>query len=61
MTSLSTILGMVPLALSRGEGSEVWNTLGITVICGLAVSSLVTLILIPLLYSIVHHRERNVQ
>jgi HAE1 family hydrophobic/amphiphilic exporter-1 len=61
MTSLTTIFGMVPLALSRGEGSEVWNTLGITVIGGLTVSSLVTLMLIPLLYSIVHHRQRNVQ
>jgi HAE1 family hydrophobic/amphiphilic exporter-1 len=57
MTSLTTIFGMVPLALSRGEGSEVWNALGITVIGGLTVSSLVTLMLIPLLYSLVHQRR----
>jgi len=57
MTSLTTIFGMVPLALSRGEGSEVWNALGITVIGGLLVSGLVTLILVPLVYSLVHHRK----
>jgi HAE1 family hydrophobic/amphiphilic exporter-1 len=54
MTSLTTIFGMVPLALSRGEGSEIWNALGITVIGGLLVSGLVTLILVPLVYSLVH-------
>ena len=59
MTSLTTIFGMVPLALSRGEGSEVWNALGITVIGGLLVSGLVTLILVPLVYSLVH-RYRSV-
>lgn len=57
MTSLTTIFGMVPLALSRGEGSEIWNALGITVIGGLLVSGLVTLILVPLVYSLVH-RDR---
>jgi len=57
MTSLTTIFGMVPLALSRGEGSEVWNALGITVIGGLLVSGLVTLILVPLVYSLVHQRR----
>jgi HAE1 family hydrophobic/amphiphilic exporter-1 len=57
MTSLTTIFGMLPLALSRGEGSEIWNALGITVIGGLLVSGLVTLILVPLLYSLVH-RDR---
>ena len=57
MTTFTTIFGMLPLALSRGEGSEVWNALGITVIGGLLVSGLVTLILIPLLYSLVHGRN----
>jgi HAE1 family hydrophobic/amphiphilic exporter-1 len=57
MTSLTTIFGMLPLALSRGEGSEIWNALGITVIGGLLVSGLVTLILVPLVYSLVH-RDR---
>ena len=54
MTSLATIFGMVPLALSRGDGSEIWNALGITVIGGLLVSGLVTLILVLLMYSLVH-------
>jgi len=54
MTSLITIFGMVPLALTREEGSEIWNALGITVIGGLLVSGLVTLILVPLMYSLVH-------
>jgi HAE1 family hydrophobic/amphiphilic exporter-1 len=54
MTSLTTIFGMVPLALSRGEGSEIWNALGITVIGGLLVSGVVTLILVPIVYYMVH-------
>ncbi len=54
MTSLTTIFGMVPLVLSKGEGAEIWNALGITVIGGLLVSGLVTLILVPLVYSVVH-------
>jgi HAE1 family hydrophobic/amphiphilic exporter-1 len=54
MTSLTTIFGMLPLALSQGEGSEIWNALGITVIGGLLVSGLVTLVLVPIVYSIVH-------
>jgi multidrug efflux pump subunit AcrB len=57
MTSLAMIFGMVPLALSRGEGSEVWNALGITIIGGLMVSGFVPLILVPLLYSVVHRRK----
>jgi len=57
MTSLAMIFGMVPLALSRGEGSEVWNALGITIIGGLMVSGFVPLILLPLLYSLVHRRK----
>ena len=56
MTSFTTIFGMVPLVLSKGEGSEIWNALGITVIGGLLVGGLVTLILVPLLYSLVHGR-----
>ncbi|MCK4851798.1 MAG: efflux RND transporter permease subunit, partial [Candidatus Omnitrophica bacterium] len=54
MTTLTTIFGVVPLAVSQGEGSEIWNALGITVIGGLMVSGIVTLILVPILYYIVH-------
>ena len=57
MTSLAMIFGMLPLALSRGEGSEMWNAMGITIIGGLTVGGFVTLILVPLIYSLVH-RDR---
>ena len=51
MTTLTTVLGMIPLALDRGEGAEMWNSMGMVVAWGLSVSTLVTLILIPILYS----------
>ena len=51
-TTLTTILAMLPLALSRGEGSEVWVPMALTVIGGLSVSTVVTLVLMPTLYSI---------
>ena len=50
MTTLTTILGMVPMAISSGEGSEMWRPLGVSVIGGLAVSTILTLILVPVLY-----------
>ncbi|MDD3281715.1 MAG: efflux RND transporter permease subunit, partial [Bacteroidales bacterium] len=52
MTTLTTVLGMIPLALGRGEGAEMWNSLGMTVAWGLSVSTLVTLVLIPIIYSL---------
>ncbi|WP_186576590.1 efflux RND transporter permease subunit [Aquibacillus kalidii] len=51
MTTLTTILGMVPLALGWGEGAETQQPLAITVIFGLGVSSLFTLLLIPVVYT----------
>ena len=57
MTSLTTILGMVPLAVGRGEGSEMWVGLGITVIWGLTISSLITLVFIPVMYSGIVQRQ----
>lgn len=50
MTTLTTVLGMVPLAVGQGEGSEMWRSLGMTVCWGLTISTLVTLVLIPTLY-----------
>lgn len=50
MTTLTTVLGMVPMAVGKGEGSEMWRSLGMTVCWGLTVSTLVTLILIPTVY-----------
>ena len=52
MTTLTTVLGMLPLALGRGEGSEVWRGMGMTVAWGLSVSTLVTLVFVPVLYTI---------
>ena len=57
MTAITTIIGMVPMALNNGAGSEIWKPLGITVIGGLTVSTLVTLLLIPSIYAIMHTRE----
>ena len=51
MTTFTTIFGMLPMALSHGEGSEVWKPMGITVIGGLTVSTFVTLLIVPVLYT----------
>jgi len=59
MTSFTTIFGMIPMALSSGLGSEIWRPLGITVIGGLLVSTLITLILIPIFYYFAHHQEAD--
>lgn len=57
MTSLTTILAMIPMSLSKSMGSEIWVPLGITIIGGLLVSMLITLILIPNLYAIFYHKQ----
>ena len=60
MTAFTTLLGMLPMAISAGEGSEMWRPLGIVVIGGLLVSTLVTLIVVPVMYGIMaRHGERN--
>ncbi|MCX7983517.1 MAG: efflux RND transporter permease subunit [Bacteroidetes bacterium] len=58
MTTITTLLGLLPLALSRGEGAEVWRPLGIATIGGLFFSSLITLILVPVLYCIFETRVK---
>ncbi len=50
MTTLTTVLGMLPMAIGTGEGSEMWRALGVTVCWGLSVSTLITLVLIPTVY-----------
>ncbi len=60
MTSATTILGMLPLAMSKGSGSELWSPMGIAVIGGLIFSTFVTLVLVPIVYAIfAKHGERN--
>ncbi len=52
MTTLTTILGMVPMAIGTGEGAELWRPMGAAVVGGLTVSTILTLILIPVLYCV---------
>lgn len=52
MTTLTTILGMVPMAIGGGEGSEMWQPMGTAVIGGLTVSTILTLIFVPVLYCV---------
>jgi hydrophobic/amphiphilic exporter-1 (mainly G- bacteria), HAE1 family len=60
MTAATTTLAMLPLALSRGEGSEIWSPMGITLIGGLLVSTIVTLVLVPVVYGLFSRRgERD--
>ena len=51
MTTLTTVLGMIPMAVGQGEGSEMWRSLGMVVAFGLSVSTLVTLVIIPTVYA----------
>ena len=51
MTTLTTVLGMLPMALGKGEGSEMWRSLGMVVAWGLSISTLVTLVIIPTVYA----------
>jgi hydrophobe/amphiphile efflux-1 (HAE1) family protein len=51
MTTLTTMLGMLPLALGIGEGAEMWTPMGVSIIGGLAFSTVITLVLIPVVYT----------
>jgi HAE1 family hydrophobic/amphiphilic exporter-1 len=57
MTSATTILGLLPMALGFGEGAELRSPLAITVIGGLAVATLLTLLVIPVVYSLVDRKR----
>ena len=59
ITTLTTLFGMMPMALSRGDGSVMWRPLGITVCGGLAVSTFVTMLIIPVLYFVVERRRSH--
>jgi HAE1 family hydrophobic/amphiphilic exporter-1 len=56
MTSATTILGLLPMALGLGEGAELRAPLAITVIGGLSVATLLTLVVIPVVYSLVDRK-----
>ncbi len=60
MTSMTTILAMLPLAINPGEGSELWQPMGIAVIGGLVFSTIVTMVLVPVGYVLIaRHGERD--
>ena len=52
MTTLTTILGMVPMAVGTGQGAELWRPMGTAVIGGLTVSTILTLLFVPVLYCV---------
>lgn len=52
MTTMTTILGMVPMAVGSGEGAEMWRPMGIAVIGGLTFSTILTLLFVPALYCV---------
>jgi HAE1 family hydrophobic/amphiphilic exporter-1 len=57
MTTLTTALGLLPMAIGFGEGSEVRTPMAITVIGGLLVSTLLTLVVIPVVYSLLDRKR----
>jgi HAE1 family hydrophobic/amphiphilic exporter-1 len=59
MTTLTTIVGMIPLALGLGEGAEMMAPLAVSVVGGLTVSTVLTLVFIPALYVIVEKRMKK--
>lgn len=59
MTTLTTLLGTLPLVISSGEGSEVWKPLGVATVGGLTISTLITLVLVPVIYSIFETRVKK--
>jgi len=61
MTAMTTILGMVPLAVEIGEGAETWSPLARAVIGGLMATTLLTLIVIPIIYILVERLEERIK
>lgn len=59
MTTMTTVFGMLPLALGIGDGSEIYQGMAIAVIFGLSVSTLLTLVYIPALYTLLENRKEK--
>ena len=53
MTTMTTVFGMLPLAMGMGEGSEIYRGMAITTMFGLSFSTLLTLVVIPILYTLI--------
>jgi HAE1 family hydrophobic/amphiphilic exporter-1 len=58
MTTLTTVLGLLPMAMGLGEGSEMRTPMAITVIGGLLTSTLLTLLVVPVMYSLLDRRKQ---
>ncbi len=58
MTSVTTILGMLPMAMGWGDGSELWQPMGIAIMGGMTFSTLLTLFVIPALYTVFEVRKQ---
>jgi multidrug efflux pump subunit AcrB len=58
MTTITTVLGLFPLALGIGEGSEFLQPLGIVVFSGLSLATILTLFVIPCFYTLLHEMGR---
>jgi len=59
MTTLTTVVGMMPLALGWGEGAEMLQPLAVTIVAGLSFSTLVSLLFVPAVYNLMHYKEQN--
>jgi len=59
MTTLTTFFGMLPMAISNAQGSELWRPLAVSVMGGLMVSTLVTMVLVPVMYSLFEEKVRR--
>ena len=57
MTTSTTVLGLLPMALGLGEGAEIRTPMAITVVAGLISSTLLTLVIIPVVYSVIDRGE----
>jgi len=57
MTTLTTVLGLLPMAMGLGEGSEMRTPMAVTVIGGLLTSTLLTLVVVPVMYSLLDRRK----
>lgn len=59
MTAITTIVALLPMAFRGGQGAETWNPLGLTILGGLLISTLITLILVPTIYSVFESRLKR--
>src|SRR5690606_16830375 len=57
MTTLTTVLGLLPMAIGFGEGAEVRTPMAITVIGGMLTSTILTLVVIPVVYSLLDRKK----